>query len=70
MPSRQSLIFVGNPKSLNLVWSAVSCSTRVDTNEGESGASFCCQVAAFFPNIFYNFYLGKNHTNAKNSRTF
>jgi len=39
------------------------------TNEGESAASFCCQVAALFPDIFCNFYLVKNRKIAKNSTT-
>jgi hypothetical protein len=34
---------------------------------GESGASFCRQVAAWFPNMVCNFYLVKNHKIAKNS---
>jgi hypothetical protein len=39
------------------------------TNEGESAASFCGQVAAWFPDMFCNFYLTKNHKIAKNSTT-
>jgi hypothetical protein len=39
-------------------------------NEGKSAASFCCQVAAaWFPDMFCNFYLLKNHKIAKNSTT-
>jgi hypothetical protein len=38
-------------------------------NEGESVASFCCQVAAFFPDMFCGFYFLKNHKIAKNSTT-
>ena len=38
-------------------------------NEGKSVASFCCQVAAWFPVMFCNFYLVKNHKIPKNSRT-
>jgi hypothetical protein len=38
-------------------------------NEGESAASFCCQVAAWFPDMFCNFYFVKNHKIAKNSTT-
>jgi hypothetical protein len=37
--------------------------------EGESAASFCCQVAAWVPDMFCNFYLVKNHKIAKNSTT-
>jgi hypothetical protein len=33
-------------------------------NEGKSAASFCCQVAAWFPD-----YLVKNHKLSKNSTT-
>jgi hypothetical protein len=38
-------------------------------NEGKSAASFCCQVAAWFQDMFGNFYLAKNHKIANNSRT-
>ena len=38
-------------------------------NEGISAASFCCQVAAWFPYIFWNFYSVKNHKIANNSTT-
>ncbi len=38
-------------------------------NEGKSAASFRRQVAAWFPDIFCNFYLVKNHKIAKNSTT-
>jgi hypothetical protein len=30
-------------------------------NEGISAASFCPQVAAWFPDMFCNFYILKNH---------
>jgi hypothetical protein len=36
---------------------------------GESAASFCHHVAAWFPDMFCNFYLVKNHKIAKNSTT-
>ncbi len=36
---------------------------------GESAASFCLQVVAWFPNMFRNFYLEKNRKIAKNSTT-
>jgi hypothetical protein len=39
------------------------------SNEGESAASFCRQVAALFPDIFCNFNLVKNHKIAKNLTT-
>ncbi len=39
------------------------------TNEGESAASFCRQVAALLPDMFWSFYLVKNHKYAKNSTT-
>jgi hypothetical protein len=35
----------------------------------KSVASFCCQVAAFFPDMYCNFYLVKNNKIAKNSKT-
>jgi hypothetical protein len=38
-------------------------------NEVKSAASFCRQVAAWFPNMFCNFYLVKNHKIANNSTT-
>ncbi len=37
------------------------------SNEGKSAASFCRQVAAWFPDMFCNFYLLKNPKIAKNS---
>jgi len=38
-------------------------------NEWESPASFCHQVAAWFPDMFCNFYVVKNHKTATNSTT-
>jgi hypothetical protein len=38
-------------------------------NEGKLAVSFCCQVAAWFPDSFCYFYLVKNHQIAKNSTT-
>jgi hypothetical protein len=38
-------------------------------NEEKSGASFCRQVTALFPDMFCNFYLAKNHKFSKNSTT-
>jgi hypothetical protein len=32
-------------------------------NVGKSAASFCHQVAAWFPDMFSNLYLVKNHKN-------
>jgi hypothetical protein len=43
--------------------------TKCYTNEGKSAASYCCQVAAWFPYMFCNFYLVKNHEIAKTSTT-
>jgi hypothetical protein len=37
--------------------------------EGKSAASFCHKVAAWFHDMFCNFYLVKNHKIAKNSAT-
>jgi len=39
------------------------------SNKEESAASFCCQVAEWFPDMFCNFYLVKIHKIAKNSAT-
>jgi hypothetical protein len=36
-------------------------------NEGKSAASFCRQVAAWFPDMFCYFYFVKKHKIAKNS---
>jgi hypothetical protein len=36
---------------------------------GKSAACFYRQVAAWFPDMFCNFYLVKNHKIAKNSTT-
>ncbi len=41
----------------------------IDSNEGKSAASFCHQVAEWFPDMFYNFYLVKNNKIAKNNST-
>jgi hypothetical protein len=38
-------------------------------NEGRSAARFCRQVAAWFSDMFSNFYLLKNHKITKNSAT-
>jgi hypothetical protein len=43
-----------------------SISSLIYRNEGKSAASFCHQVAAWFPDMFCNFYLMKNHKIAKN----
>jgi hypothetical protein len=42
---------------------------NVTINEGKSATSFCCQVAAWFPDIFWNFYSVKTHKIAKNLTT-
>jgi hypothetical protein len=34
-------------------------------NEGKSAASFCHQLAALVPDMYYNFYLVKNCKSAK-----
>jgi hypothetical protein len=39
----------------------------IHDNEGKSAASFCRQVVAWFPDMFYNFYFIKDHKIAKNS---
>jgi len=41
--------------------------TLLVSNKRESAASFCCQVAEWFPDMFCNFYLVKIHKSAKNS---
>jgi hypothetical protein len=38
-----------------------------DTILDESAASFCCQVAAWVPDVFCNFYFVKNPRIARNS---
>jgi hypothetical protein len=40
-----------------------------DSVKGKSAASFCHQVATWVQNIFWKFYLVKNHKIAKNSTT-
>ncbi len=42
---------------------------HVDANEGKSAVSFCCQVAGLLPDMFFNFYLVKNHKIANKSAT-
>jgi hypothetical protein len=41
----------------------------INDKEGISAASFCRQVAALIPDMFYNFCLSKNHKIANNSAT-
>ncbi len=41
----------------------------ISHNEGKSAASFCRHVAAWFPDMFCNFYLVKNHKPDENSTT-
>ncbi len=36
---------------------------------GISAASFCLQVAAWFPDMFHNYYLVKHHKIVENSTT-
>ncbi len=38
-------------------------------NEGKSAASFCRQMAAWFPEMFCNFYLVIHHKIVQNSAT-
>jgi hypothetical protein len=38
-------------------------------NEGKTDASFCCQVAAWVTNMFWDFYSVKNHKIAKKPST-
>jgi hypothetical protein len=45
------------------------CKTFWFGNEGKSAASCFRQVAALFPDMFWNFYLVKNHKIAENSTT-
>jgi hypothetical protein len=40
--------------------------TLLGSNKGESAASFCCQMAAWHPDMFCNFYLVKMHKIVKN----
>jgi hypothetical protein len=40
-----------------------------DHNEGKSVASFCHQVATWFPDMFCNFYLVKHHEIPQNITT-
>ncbi len=42
--------------------------TKTFYSEGKSAASFCRQVAAFVPDMFWNFYLVKNHKIAKKTQ--
>jgi len=39
----------------------LSCGALQILNEGKSAASSCHQGAAWFPEMFYNFYSVKNH---------
>ncbi len=42
---------------------------RLYNNEGKSAASFCCQLGAWLPDMFCNFYFVKNYKIAKTSAT-
>jgi hypothetical protein len=42
---------------------------NIFTNEGISAASFCRQVAALVPDMFFYFYVMKHHKIANNSTT-
>jgi hypothetical protein len=65
------------PKEITtLHWEKIECTNRYPTplptlvfNEGTSAASFCHQVAALVPDMFWNFYLVKNDKIANNSVT-
>jgi len=39
------------------------------SNEKKLAASFCCQVAAWFPDMFCTFYIVKNHKIDNNLET-
>jgi hypothetical protein len=41
--------------------------THSAVNEGKSAASFCCQVAAWFSDMFCNFYIVENHKIVNNA---
>jgi hypothetical protein len=41
----------------------------IEENKGKSAVRFCRQVAAWFADMFCNFYLAENHKFAKNSIT-
>jgi hypothetical protein len=58
--------------SQNVIIKSVGYNVRASNgtiNEGKSATSFCCLVAALFPDMFWNFYLAKSHKIAKNSTT-
>ncbi len=40
-----------------------------ESNQDKSAARFCCQVAAWVPDMFFNFYLVKSHKIVVNSPT-
>jgi hypothetical protein len=65
---------LANSKCLIWLLSKIFCqASLILFNEGKSGASFFCQVAALVSATFCNFYLVKNHKiKVKNSahRTF
>jgi hypothetical protein len=42
---------------------------KIILEEGKSAASYCRQVATWFPDIFIRFYFVINHKNAKNLTT-
>jgi hypothetical protein len=59
-------------KNKGIFWAIYSMLLRVcmrQISEGKSAASFCRQMAAWFPYMFCNFYLVQNNNIAKNSIT-
>ncbi len=63
-----SLVILFRNETVNLKYTIMSV-YLTPSNEGKSAAGFCRQVAAWFPDMFSNFYLAKNHKIAKNSTT-
>ncbi len=53
----------------NIIKSFVSVIYKCWGNEGKSAACFCRQMAAWFPDIYCNFYSVKHYKIAKNSTT-
>ncbi len=52
----------------NFLWQWQTLKLPKAQNEGKWAANFCCQVATWFPDMFCNLYLVKNHKTTTKAR--
>jgi hypothetical protein len=67
--TKQSLSQISSQSATVLSLATLDDATqnRTNPNEGKSAARLCHQVAAWVPDMFYNFYLLKSYKIANNS---